>query len=65
MWDMEEAQNISGKNRKRRSMRMKVDLYKFCLPYILYCLMFYFITRLNRYLPPPPPRQIYGISLTR
>ena len=33
MWYKEWGQKIGGKNRKRRSIRMKVDLYEVCLSY--------------------------------
>ena len=47
MCEKEEVQKISGKKRKRRSIRMEVDLYEVCLSYIIYCLLFYFVTILT------------------
>ena len=44
IWEKEEEIHISVKKRKRRSIRIKVDLYEVCLSYIIYCLLFYFIT---------------------
>ena len=51
LWEKEEDIKISGKKRKRRSIRIKVDFYEVCLSYIIYCLLFYFMTIL---IPPPP-----------
>ena len=61
LWEKEEDIKISGKNRKRCSIRVKVDLYEFCLTKIIYCLLFFFKTILT----PFSPRQISGISFTR
>ena len=41
MWEEEEeAQSISVKNRKRRSILVKVDFYELFLSYIIYCIIF-------------------------
>ena len=61
MWEKEEEMKLSGKNRKRLSIWIKVDFYDVCLSYIIYCLLFYFKTILTPFFP----RQISGISLTR
>ena len=61
LWEKEEGINISGKKRKRCSIWIKVDLYEFCLSYIIYCLLFYFMTILIPFFT----YQICGISLTR
>ena len=54
LWEKEEDINLSRKNRKRRSIRIKVDFYEVCLSYIIYCLLFYFKTILTPSPPPPP-----------
>ena len=59
--EKEEEINISGKKRKRRSIRIKVDFYEFCLSYIIYCLLFYFKTILTAFFF----YHISGISLTK
>ena len=38
LWEKEEEINLSGKKRKRRSIRIKVYLYEVCLSNIIYCL---------------------------
>ena len=43
LWEKEEDIKISGNNRKRHSIRIKVDLYEVCLSKIIYCLLFYFM----------------------
>ena len=53
LWEKEEAQNISGKKRTRRSTRMKIYLYEVCLPIIIHCLLFYFMTTPTPFLLPP------------
>ena len=35
------SEKISGRNRKRRSTRIKVYLYNVCISYLIYCLMIY------------------------
>ena len=42
MWEKEEDIKISGKNTKRVSIWIKVDLYEVSLSKIIYCLLFYF-----------------------
>ena len=44
LWEKAEDIKISGKNRKRRSIWINVDLYEVCLSKIIYCLLFYFNT---------------------
>ena len=61
LWEKEEDINISGKKRKRHSIRVEVYLYEVCLSYIIYCLLFYFKTILTPFFF----HQISGISLTR
>ena len=51
MWDKEEDTKISGKKRKIRSIRIKVDLYEVCISKIIYCLLFYFKTILTPFFP--------------
>ena len=51
LWDKEEKQKIIGRNSKRCSIRMKVDLYEVSLSYIIYCL-FLFCEYNNTLLPP-------------
>ena len=41
--------NISGKNKKGCSIRMKVNLYEVCLSYIMYCLLFHIMTILTTF----------------
>ena len=53
MWEKEEVIKLSGKKRKRRSIRMKVYLYEFFISYIIYCLLFYYVSILTT--PSPPP----------
>ena len=43
--------NISGKNNKGCSIRMKVNLYEVCLSYIMYCLLFHIMTILTTFFP--------------
>ena len=62
MWDKEEAQNISRKKMKRISFAINFNLNEVCLSYIIYCLLFYFLTILTSF---PTPRQICDIYLTR
>ena len=52
LWEKEEAQEISGDKRKRHSIMMKVYLYEVCIYYIIYCLMFYFMTILKPFFSP-------------
>ena len=41
MWEKEEGKKLSGKKRKRRSIRAKVDLYEVCfLFYLLSSILF-------------------------
>ena len=41
LWEKEEEQKLSGKKRKRRSIRAKVDLYELCfLFYLLSSILF-------------------------
>ena len=61
LWEKEEEINLSGKKRKRRSIRIKVYLYEVCLSEIIYYLLFY----LKTILTPFPPCQISGIYPTR
>ena len=61
MWDKEEDMNISENKRKKRSILIKVDLYEVCLSYIIYCLLFYFMTILTPFFT----LQICGIYITR
>ena len=49
LWEKEEEIKISGKKSKRRSISINVDLYDFCLSYIVYCLLFYFMTTLTTF----------------
>ena len=49
--EKEEDIKISGKKRKRRSIRIKVDLYEVCISGIIYCLLFYFKTILIPFFP--------------
>ena len=58
LWDKEEDLNLSGKKRKIRSIRIKVDLYEICLYYIIYCLLFYFKTILTPFPHPPDFRYL-------
>ena len=44
LWEKEEGINLILKKSKRRSIRINVDLYEFCISYIIYCLLFYFKT---------------------
>ena len=44
LWEKEEDINIIGNKRKRLSIRKNIDLYEVCLSYIIYCLLFYFMT---------------------
>ena len=37
LWEKEEEQNLSGKKRKRRSIRAKVDLYGVCFLFYFLC----------------------------
>ena len=53
LWDKEEDINISGKNRKRSSIRIKVYLYEVFLYEIIYSLLFYFMTILITFFVPP------------
>ena len=53
LWEKEEYIQISGKKRKRGSIRIKVDLYVVCLSKIIYCLLFYFMTILTPFFFPP------------
>ena len=53
LWEKEEDKKINGKKRKRRPIRMKVDLYEVCLSEIIYCLLFYFKTILTPFFLPP------------
>ena len=46
---------------KEEEEGIRVDLYEFCLSYIIYFLIYYFMTILTT----SPPRQICGISHTR
>ena len=52
---------ISVNKRKMHSIWIKFDLYEVFQSYIIYCLLFYFMTILT----PFSPRQTCGISLTR
>ena len=47
LWEKEEDIQLSGKERNIFSIRIKVDLYEFCLYEIIYCLLFYFQTILT------------------
>ena len=53
MWEKEKVKKISGNNRKRRSIRVKVYLYEVFLYYIITCLICYITTilTLSFYLP--------------
>ena len=42
---------ISVKKRKRCSIRINLDLYEVCLSYIIYCLLFYFMTIITPFSP--------------
>ena len=53
LWEKKKEIKISGKKRKGRSIRIKVDLYEVCLSYIIYCILFYFKTTLTPFPPPP------------
>ena len=53
LWYKEEDIQISGKKRKRCSIRLKVDFYEVCLSKIIYCLLFYFKTILTPSFSPP------------
>ena len=61
LWEMEEAINISGNNSKRCSIMIKVDFLKVCLSYIIYFILFYFMTILTTLFT----SQICGIYLIR
>ena len=37
LWEKEDKQKLSGKMRKRRSIRAKVDLYEVCFLFYLLC----------------------------
>ena len=50
IWYKEKAEEISGKNRKRPSIRAKVYFYEVFIPYIIYCLLFY----ITAIITPPP-----------
>ena len=52
LWEKEEAQNISGRERNMCSIVMKVDLYEVFLSYNIYCLLFYFMTILTPFFSP-------------
>ena len=58
LWEKEEEKNISGKKRKRRSIRAKVDLYEVCQSYFIYCLLFYFRIKLTPFFLPPDFRYL-------
>ena len=42
LWDKEEDLKLSGKNRKRCSIWVKIDLYEVYQSYFICCLLFYF-----------------------
>ena len=44
LWEKEEGKKIIGKKRKRRSIRVNVDLYEVFLSFIIYFLLFYIMT---------------------
>ena len=58
MWEKEEDLKLSGKKRRRLSIRVKVDLYEVCLSYFIYCLLFYFKTILTPFFLPPDFRYL-------
>ena len=60
MWDKEEAQKISIKKRKIRSIGLKIDFYEVFLSYIIYCRPYYIMTIIT----PFCFRKICGISHT-
>ena len=51
-WEKEEDIRTSGNNRKRRSTRIKVDLYEVCISKIIYRFLFYFKTILMPFFCP-------------
>ena len=61
LWEKEEDIKISGKKRKRLSIRIKVDLYEVFLSKIIYCLLFYFKTVLTLFFF--PARFLVSLSL--
>ena len=58
IWDKEEDLKLSGNKRKRRSIKVKVDLYEVCQYYFIYCLLFYFKTILTPFPLSPDFRYI-------
>ena len=50
LWEKEEDIKISGKKRKIRSIRIKVDFYEVCISKIIYCILFYDLVQPN--IPP-------------
>ena len=44
LWYKEEDIKIIGKKRKRHSFRKNIDLCEVFISYIIYCLLFYFMT---------------------
>ena len=58
LWEKEEDLKLSGKKRKRRSVRVKIDLYEVCRSYFIYCLLFYFKTILTPFTLPPDFRYL-------
>ena len=46
-WEKEEAQNISGNKSKRRSIRVKVDLYEVFISCFIYCFLYYIMNLLT------------------
>ena len=44
LWEKEEDLSISRNKMNWRSIRIKVDFYEVCLSYMIYCLLFYFMT---------------------
>ena len=58
LWEKEEDLKLSGKKRKRRSIRVKFDLYKDFRSFFIYCLLFYFKTILTPFPLPPDFRYL-------
>ena len=58
LWEKGEDLKLIGKKRKRRSIRLKFDLYEVCRYYFIYCLLFYFKTILTPFFLPPDFRYL-------
>ena len=51
LWEKEDDTKISGNKSKRRSIYVNIGLYEVFISYIIYCILFYFITILIPFLP--------------